>query len=260
MKNLLKKISLVLAAGLMSMSAMAQKETDKIKIRVEKNVNGKVEVIEKEIDATGMSEEERQQVMESFQDSLFGDMKGQKKLKITMEEDREIDKDFDIEIEDEDFSWNFDDRHSPEVRVYKKKRKGANDEWDEFRWEMDRFGNEMRMLGEDIPRRLEKHLPRVYAWTDDVLTDIAGANIKSLDVFPNKPDSEIVNVRFYAPEEGDVNITILDTKGTIVAKKEAKNFKGEYVGQLELKKASKGTYFVIVSQGDDGVTRRVVID
>lgn len=264
MKNLLSKVSVMAFAGLISTAAIAQKSEDKIKIRVEKNVNGDVQVIEKEIDATGMSEEERQQVMESLQDSLIGDIGKDKKVKIVIDEDRRIDRleDFDEDFEFEtDDEWEFRHDRSPRVKVYKKGRKGANDGWDEFHWEMERFGNEMRELGEELPRHIQRNMPRVYAWTDDMIREFSpSSTIRGLDVFPNKPDTEIVNVKFFAPEEGDVNITILDTKGNVVAKKEAKNFKGEYVGQLELKRAEKGTYFVIVSQGDDGVTRRVVID
>jgi hypothetical protein len=32
------------------------------------------------------------------------------------------------------------------------------------------------------------------------------------------------------------------------------------VGQIKLSKGAKGTFFVIVSQGDDGVSRKVKID
>ncbi|MGR3810134.1 T9SS type A sorting domain-containing protein [Jiulongibacter sp. NS-SX5] len=267
MKNLFVGVALFTAFAVGSNESLAQKSEDKIKIRVEKNINGNVEVIEKEIDATGMSEAQREAIMESLQDSLVGDMKGKKKVKIMIDDERRIDRleDFDEEIEmefdnefNEAFEWH--ERDSPRVHMYKK-RKGGPDGWDEFHYEMDRFGNEMKRLGEDIPRHLERQMPRVYAWTDDILREVMpSSTIRGLDVFPNKPDSEVVNVKFFAPEEGDVNITILDTKGNVVAKKESKNFKGEFVGQLELKKAEKGTYFVIVSQGEDGVTRRVVID
>ncbi|WP_082391342.1 T9SS type A sorting domain-containing protein [Jiulongibacter sediminis] len=265
MKNLLSKVTLMAFAGFMSTAVFAQKSEDKIKIRVEKNIDGEVQVIEKEIDATGMSEAERQRVMESLQDSLIGDIGKDKKVKIVIDEDRRIerledfDEDFEFKMDDEDFEFHHD--RSPGVRVYKKGRKGGSDGWDEFQWEMERFGDEMRVLGEELPRQIQRSMPRVYAWTDDMIREFTpSSTIRGLDVFPNKPDTEIVNIKFFAPEEGDVNITILDTKGNVVAKKEAKNFKGEYVGQLELKKAEKGTYFVIVSQGDDGVTRRVVID
>jgi hypothetical protein len=84
--------------------------------------------------------------------------------------------------------------------------------------------------------------------------------IRSIDVFTNKPETNVLNVRFYAPKPGDVNITVLDLQGNVKAKEEAKNFEGEYVGQIKLSKGAKGTFFVIVSQGEDGVSRKVKID
>lgn len=264
MKVIIRKMAMVVCLGLMSSIVFAQKEDSKVKIRIEKNINGKTEVVEREIDATGMSDEERDALVESIQDSLMGDMKGHRKMKIMMDEDRKViregneDGDFEFEFHSDDRdSWNNDDRN---IEIYKKGRKGGNDWSDDFQWEMQRFGDNMKMLGEEIPRNIEKHLPRVYAWTDNVFAEVGSSPIRSLDVFPNKPDSDVINVRFFAPAEGDINISVLDTKGKIVAQKEAKAFKGEYVGQINLKKGVKGTHFVIVSQGDDGVSRKVVLD
>lgn len=67
-----------------------------------------------------------------------------------------------------------------------------------------------------------------------------------LDVFFNCFDVEIFNVKFYVFKEGDVNIMVVDLKGNVVLKFEVKVFKGEYVGQIKLKKVDLGVYFVIV--------------
>ncbi len=262
MKKYLFRATAVLAAGLVSMGVYAQQEQDKIKIRVEKSINGKTEIIEKEIDASAMNEAERDAAIESLQDSLFNadGLKGSK-IKITINDthNRRIAESADPGVIIEDDA-EFSIGPEPRIHVLKKRHKGGDNDWDEFRWEMDRFGNEMKKLGEEMPGRIQRSFPRVYTWTDNVLTEVGASSIRSLDVFPNKPETDVINVRFYAPNEGDVTITVLDTKGKQVAQKEARNFKGEYVGQLELKKAQKGTYFVIVSQGEDGISRRVVID
>jgi hypothetical protein len=84
--------------------------------------------------------------------------------------------------------------------------------------------------------------------------------IRSVDVFTNKPETNVLNIRFYAPKLGDVNITVLDLQGNVKAKEDAKNFEGEYVGQIKLNKGTKGVFFVIVSQGEDGVSRKVKVD
>src|SRR5690606_1088330 len=118
-------------------------EENKIKIRIEKNVNGKTEVIEKEIDASEMTEAQRDAAIESFQDSLFNadGMKG-KKVKIVVEDNQihRLDSDEGTIILQDDDDFHFDRGEGPRMHVYKKRQKGSDSDWDEFRWEMDRFG------------------------------------------------------------------------------------------------------------------------
>jgi hypothetical protein len=49
---------------------------------------------------------------------------------------------------------------------------------------------------------------------------------------------------------------VLNLKGEVIAKSESKNFQGEYVGQLKLNKKDIGTFVVLVSQGEDGATKK----
>jgi hypothetical protein len=262
----MKKLAILACLAFMSSMLYAQKESSTVKIRIEKIVDGKKQIIEKEIYAAGMSDEQRDILIEQIQDSLIGDVNAQKKMKIVIEDDREV---FEGEQEESDFEFHsdgdrqwkhYDSDDDKEVRIIKKHRKGGNDWADDFEWEMERLGENMKILGEEIPQQIQRHLPRVYAWTDNVLAEVGSSPIRSLDVFPNQPDSDVINVKFYAPEEGDINITVLDTKGQTVAKKETKAFQGEYVGQINLKKGVKGTHFVIVSQGEDGLSRKVILD
>jgi hypothetical protein len=265
-KAIMKKLAILACLVFMSSMLYAQKDSSTVKVRIEKIVDGKRQIIEKEIDATGMSDEERDVLIERMQDSLIGDVNVQKKMKIVIEDDPEIfegeqeESDFEFHSDNNRFWKHYDSDGDKEVRITRKQRKGGNDWADEFEWEMERLGDNMKMLGEELPQHIQKHLPRVYAWTDNVLAEVGSSPIRSLDVFPNQPDSDVINVKFYAPEQGDINITVLDTKGQIVAKKESKAFQGEFVGQINLKKGIKGTHFVIVSQGDDGVSRKVVLD
>ncbi len=90
--------------------------------------------------------------------------------------------------------------------------------------------------------------------------DIKMPTVRALNVFTNKPQSEILNISFFAENEGEVNISVIDLKGNILAKENLKSFKGDYLGQVALKENSKGVFFVIVSQGEDGQTRKVLIE
>lgn len=78
-------------------------------------------------------------------------------------------------------------------------------------------------------------------------------------MFANKPESHILNVHFNAPAKGDVVITVTDTKGKEVGKKEVKNFSGDFKSQVNLAKNTSGTLFVTVVQNEDGVTNRIVL-
>jgi hypothetical protein len=238
----------LITSALLATAYVAALGQDQIKIRIERNVDGQTEVIEKSIDATGMSEDEKNAAI----DSLFSS-EGLKNRKMEFM--------FEHAVSENDVFGYDEEQALPDTRMRRKYPKGGGFNRDDFRFEMERLGEEMRKLGEEMPLRFQRNFPRVYAWTDDVLSEVTTpSGIRSLEVFTNKPENNTVNVRFFTPKEDDVTITVVDSKGKQVAQREVKKFKGEYVGQLELKRATKGTYFVIVSQGGDGVNRKVVIE
>jgi hypothetical protein len=224
----------------------SEKKQDKVKIKVEKNVNGKKEVFEKEIDASGMSEQEKEDMIEHLQDSLGLNLGKQGKLKIHIDED-DFTFDRNENINEDDFSFE----RKPQVRVYKKRSNGQG--FNEFEFDVEKFSDRMKDVYTAIPRRFE-HMQR---WNDETFSNIEGSAIRSLDVYPNRPDAETLNISFYAAKKGDVVITVLDLKGNIVSKSEVKDFEGDYVGQVKLKSADPGVYFVIVAQDKDGVSRKV---
>lgn len=87
------------------------------------------------------------------------------------------------------------------------------------------------------------------------------STIRSLDVFPNNPDRDQLNIRFTAPAKGDIDIVVTTAKGKEVSRREIKDFSGEYVGQIDLgKKVASGVYFVTVTQNEDGAVKRVVVE
>jgi hypothetical protein len=119
---------------------------------------------------------------------------------------------------------------------------------------MDRLHDKLA----DIPYRLKG--AKIYEFDDRMFKDGGPATIKAVDVFTNKPQTNVLNIRFFAPNEGDVKITVIDLNGKVVAKEDEKKFKGEYVGQIKLDKGSKGVFFVMIAQGEDGVSRKVRVD
>ena len=71
---------------------------------------------------------------------------------------------------------------------------------------------------------------------------------------------KVLNVRFNTAQKGDVHIRVVGTDGKQVAEQTLRNHEGEYIGQVELKNSRPGTYFVMVTQGDDGNVKRVVVE
>jgi hypothetical protein len=88
----------------------------------------------------------------------------------------------------------------------------------------------------------------------------ASNTIESLKAYPNNPFNNTLNIRFFAPQKGDIVISITDVNGKQVGQEKILGFSGDYIGQIALKNPEKGTLFVTVTQGKDGQTKRVVID
>ena len=93
-----------------------------------------------------------------------------------------------------------------------------------------------------------------------ISADQGSKTIQGLKATPNKPFNGKISVKFNAPEKGNVNISILDVNGKELANEQIKDFQGEYLGQVDIKKASTGVYFIRVSQGADGAVRRIKVD
>ena len=255
----MKKITILALFALLGNLVMAQKKeikreikteiTDgetpgKKKVRIEKNVNGKVEVIEKEIDAKDLRDGKEMNFMDEFEDST---KKGDKRVKVIIKNG---------DAEDFEFEEEFNHpRGNNHVRIYSNREReifgGKNRE---FEFEMGRLHDRLA----EIPYKFKTMKP--FEWDNNILNNDSKSTIKSLDVFSNRPETDILNVRFFAPNEGDITITVLDIKGNVVAKSETKKFMGEYVGQMKLKKDIKGTFFVIVAQGDDAMSKKIKID
>lgn len=92
------------------------------------------------------------------------------------------------------------------------------------------------------------------------LSDSGSKTIHGLHAVPNKPFNGKISVDFNAPEKGNVTISVMDVNGKELANEQIKDFQGDYLGQIDIKKAGAGVYFIRVSQGADGAVRRVKVD
>ena len=266
MKTLVTKTAMaIFSVSAVTFSAFSQDKKDEIHVRIERTIDGKKQLIEKRIDATNLSDDERQRIIEEAQDTVIVNGKeGKKHVKVIIEDLRSDENNHRSGHDNEEdftFEWNEDNQHendgNPRIKMYKRRfEDGKETEWEEdFTLRMDRLNNRLRYLGDDVSRRFRGP---VYRW-DNELLNTEKPPIRGLDVFPNRPDAHVLNVRFFAPKNEKVSIKVIDITGKTVAEENIDAFEGEYVGQIKLKKDTKGTFFVIVAQGNDGVSQRVVL-
>jgi Secretion system C-terminal sorting domain len=259
---------LLFAAPIVS---FAQEKKEKVRIRIEQEVDGKTTISEKIINSSGLSSSQKDEMIEKFKDSVLALNKGKAQgVKI------EIDNDSDAKIElnggrriERNYNYNNDNgneeiviKRGPKVRVYKKDGKGEIESFDsenfthEFHGNMESLRDNMKQMGKDLKFEF-RTIP------DNIMMFDGGSSgsktIKNVEVFPNNPKTEILNVRFNAPQKGDVGIKVLDVKGNVIAKEEIKDFSGDYVGQINIGKQKSGTIFVMITQGEDGNVKRVVL-
>ena len=128
---------------------------------------------------------------------------------------------------------------------------------EKFRSHMRNFEREFKPKARIVMKDMENLGDRMGdLWTKEIMKP---STVRDLNVYANNPDNGVLNLRFKVPQKGDVSISVTDTRGKEVAKKEIKDFSGDFVGQVEVKKNTKGALFVTVVQNEDGATRRVII-
>jgi hypothetical protein len=281
-KNKMKNIITTALMLTLGMSAMAQKSISqnidenngKMTIHIESSEKGKKEVFEKSYNVEGMSDAEKEKLVSRVTDSLWtasgdGDHK-QFKIKIDRNEDRRINSD----DNDVPFSLNSPKgKTKKRIEIYKDGKKiekdldgdGDNDITMFFK----DFGNDMEKKFKDFDHKemfssLEPMMKDLKFKFDGDMKDFDFMNesktVKALKIDPNKPFDNKLNLKFYAPEKGDVSVIVTDINGKEVGAQKFKDFQGDFMGQVDLKKNVKGTLFVTVTQGQDGTAKRVVVE
>ena len=279
MKNIITT-ALMLTLG---MSAMAQKsisqnideKNGKMIIHIESSENGKKEVFDKSYNVEGMSDLEKDRLINRITDSLSNPLgegrNKQFKLKIDRYDNRDRDSDDDS---NHPFSLNSPQGKSKKkMQIYKDGKRiekdldgdGDNDVTIFFK----NFGDDMekRFKNFDEKKMLSSIEPMMKNFKGNLDVDLKdfdflneSKTVKALKIYPNKPFDNKLNLKFHAPVKGDVNVIVTDINGKEVGSQKFKDFQGDFIGQVDLKKNVKGTVFVTVTQGEDGTSKRVVIE
>ena len=243
-----------------------------IRIEVIGRADGKTQVVERSYRVDAMSENEQKAFIDKALDSLAVDGMSQKRISITVDDNanhpRRLDGDVKIrswsDNSDEPMVWSWRDDNN---------RSRRNDQ--EFRFDTRELQSNLRRMQKDMEPKLRelqrdmepslKKMQKNLEGVGDRFGDAWGSafdnnsTVRSLNAYANNPDNGVLNLRFSVPDKGDVHITVTDTEDKEVGKKTIKDFSGEFVGQIELKKNTRGTLFVTVVQNDDGTVRKVVV-
>jgi len=262
--------SALLLAVALSSAALAQKpdspskKSDKgeVNVRIIERNGGEVREIERTYRMDGMTDPDRDKLVMKLVDSLKATRKdgGKRQMTIIIEDgtgDRVVTRE----------RGTPNKRRAPADAYAQRNRQPRNDQdfWNnqtwryEFRRGTDSLADQLNRLKLTIPRDFDRQLVRPF---EDWARNVGGkpSTIRGLDAFPNNPDHDQLNVRFTAPTKGDVTIVVTNPKGKEVARRDIKDFSGEFVGQIDLGKKPQGAYFITVTQNEDGAVKRIIVE
>ncbi len=83
--------------------------------------------------------------------------------------------------------------------------------------------------------------------------------VESLQFSPN-PSNGKFKLKFTTPHEGNTAIKIYDINGAEVYNEALKNFNGTYEKEIDISGEKSGTYFLKVAQGDNIMSRKIVVE
>ncbi|MFD2938124.1 T9SS type A sorting domain-containing protein [Spirosoma flavum] len=260
----------LLLAAAFSGVAMAQAQTspstksdkNEVNVRIIERNGSEVREIERTYHMDGMSDSQRDKMVMKLVDSLKASRKDGSKRQMT------------IIVEDTDGDQivtrertNSGRKRSPtDAYVQRGKLPRANQNFDnnqswryEFRQNFDSLADRVNRFKFEFPKDFDRQFVQPFEnWS----RNFSGkpSTIRGLDAYPNNPVQEQLNIRFTAPAKGDVSIVVTNPKGKEVAKRDIKDFSGEFVGQIDLGKKPQGAYFITVTQNEDGAVKRIVIE
>lgn len=106
---------------------------------------------------------------------------------------------------------------------------------------------------EDI-EKMEKAGVKLFPESEENKLEIEGL------IFSPNPSNGKFTLKFTTPEEGNTDIKIYNINGTEVYSESLKNFNGTYEKEIDISGEKSGTYFLKVAQGNNIMSRKIVIE
>ncbi len=267
----LRFVAVLSAAVVLSLTAQAQKTTKSAKpaevhVRVIERSGDNVTEIERTYRADGMTDDKRDELVKNLVDSLKTARKGdtrQRQMTIIIEDDADGNRIVTRERKSNQLRpLEPGARNRPKEYYSFGPDGGMNfdmkNNFDSLNVHLNGMADRLNRYQFNFPKDFQMKLAEPFnAWSREF--NAKASTVRGLEAFPNNPDRNLLNVRFTAPAKGDVTILVTNPKGKEVARKEIKDFSGDYVGQIDLGKNASGAYFITVTQNEDGAVKRIVV-
>lgn len=120
------------------------------------------------------------------------------------------------------------------------------------------------------PKQLTKVIIKTHKVVDPTKEELkllgknertAGAplELRELSFAPN-PSNGITGIDLILPKKGPTTISVYNLNGVLVYEEKLEDFTGRYQKQLDLSHQPKGIYFLSVTQNEENITKKLIIE
>lgn len=120
------------------------------------------------------------------------------------------------------------------------------------------------------PKKLTKVIIRTQKVTDPTKeelkllgksenTQVPPLELRELSFAPN-PSNGITGIELVLPKKGPTTISVYNLNGVLVYEEKLEDFTGRYQKQLDLSQQPKGIYFLSVTQNDESITKKLILE
>ena len=85
-----------------------------------------------------------------------------------------------------------------------------------------------------------------------------GVSIDNLDVYPN-PSRDIFNVSFTSEDAQDLEVRVINVVGEVVYTENLMNFTGEFTKEIDLRRSTKGIYFLEITTEAGVINKKMIL-
>jgi hypothetical protein len=214
--------------------------------------SGKQKHVTVDVDAPGMTEADKKKLHEDIERSMEDMRKGLKEMHKSLQS-------MNIQIDDDDMNFNFDFNTDGFKELENLNIDGLDSLNDDEHFVIVGDGNEKEPALEKV---IEKDGKKIFVYkrvNPQPKGEVTSQWIEGFQVFPN-PASGIVTVKFKSPNKFDLTLNITDEKGKSVYSEKLPAYSGNFSKEIDLTNKGKGTFMVTISDANNTLTKKIVVN